>query len=293
MGAYGLGGPDALSGVELRQLRAFAVVAEAGTVTEAARRLRVAQPSLSQQIAGLERRVGATLFHRGPRGVELTESGRALLSGAQRAFAELEAALTAARGTAPPVRIGLCHGVPDRTLDLVEELVAGARPAEPGYEQLTTAEQEARLRAGELALGVLRLPVAEAGLRLRTLGEFPLGVVLDRAHPLAGRSALDWPQLAGQRLLWFPAARAPGYAAALLGHLAERGWTPELTVPENAGHTLFRRALRGRRDLVALRPRHTAEDDPLLTWRPLPDPFHETLALAALADGPWARLLGG
>ncbi|KUJ65087.1 hypothetical protein ACZ90_51765 [Streptomyces albus subsp. albus] len=289
---HGPSGPDGLSGVELRQLRAFAVVAEAGTVTEAARRLRIAQPSLSQQLAGLERRVGAALFHRRPQGMELTEGGRALLAGARRAFAELESALAAVRGTASPVRVGLCHGVPDQALDRVEELIARERPGELVFEQLTTAEQAARLRAGALAFGVLRLPVAETDLRLRTVSHHPLGVVLDRAHPLAGESALTWSGLAGQRLLWFPAARAPGYAAEVLRHLADRGWTPEISVPEHAGHALFRRALRGRRDLVALRPRHTVADDPALVWRALPDPPCETLALAALADGPWSRLLG-
>ena len=61
--------------VELRHLRYFVTVAEEGTMREAARVLRIAQPSLSQQISTLERRVGAPLFHGRPKGMELTEGG--------------------------------------------------------------------------------------------------------------------------------------------------------------------------------------------------------------------------
>ena len=71
--AAGAGAPQ---GVELRHLRYFVAVADAGTFTRAAERLFVAQPTLSQQIGRLEQIVGTLLLQRRREGVQLTAAGR-------------------------------------------------------------------------------------------------------------------------------------------------------------------------------------------------------------------------
>lgn len=75
--------------MELRSLRAFAEVADAGSFSRAATALGIAQSALSRQVSALEREVGGRLFHRTGRGVALTELGvrlapraRALMAGA-------------------------------------------------------------------------------------------------------------------------------------------------------------------------------------------------------------------
>ena len=69
-----------VGGVELRQLRYFAAVAQEQSVTVAAARLRISQSALSSAVAQLEAAMGTALFRRVPRrGVELTESGLRLL----------------------------------------------------------------------------------------------------------------------------------------------------------------------------------------------------------------------
>src|SRR5262249_57515067 len=77
--------PAAPQGVELRHLRYFAAVADAGTFTRAAERLFVAQPTLSQQIHRLEQIVGTPLLHRRRAGVQLTAAGPPLLAAAPAA----------------------------------------------------------------------------------------------------------------------------------------------------------------------------------------------------------------
>jgi DNA-binding transcriptional LysR family regulator len=90
--------------MNLNQLRVFHAVAQLGSISGAARLLRVSQPAVSKQLAELESSIGAPLVDRLPRGVRLTRIGRALeehaarLFGAERA-AELElASLTGAGG---------------------------------------------------------------------------------------------------------------------------------------------------------------------------------------------------
>src|ERR1700756_942197 len=91
--------------MELRHLRYFVAVADAGSLTLAAeKRLHTAQPSLSRQIRDLEYEVGAELFKRSVRGVELTAAGKAFLAHARAALEETEAAIEAARRAARPAK---------------------------------------------------------------------------------------------------------------------------------------------------------------------------------------------
>src|SRR5947207_3226573 len=93
------------SGMELRHLRYFVAVAEAGSLTVAAeRQLHTSQPSLSRQIRDLENQVGAQLLRRSARGIELTPAGRAFLDHARLVLSQVEAAAEAARRVAHPAK---------------------------------------------------------------------------------------------------------------------------------------------------------------------------------------------
>src|ERR1700726_4715491 len=91
--------------MELRHLRYFIAVAEAGSVTVAAQRmLHTSQPSLSRQIRDLEDEVGAELLTRRARGIELTPAGRAFFDHARSVLSQVEAAGEAARRAAHPAK---------------------------------------------------------------------------------------------------------------------------------------------------------------------------------------------
>ena len=108
-------------GPDWNLIRAFLAVAEAGSLSGAARRLGLSQPTLGRQVQALEEQLGATLFHRRPRGLDLAEAGLDLIGPAramQAAAADLAlAAAGSDRGLAGTVRVTAsamtaCHHLP-------------------------------------------------------------------------------------------------------------------------------------------------------------------------------------
>ena len=279
-------------GVELRHLRYFVTVAEEGTMTEAARVLRIAQPSLSQQISALERRVGAPLFHRRPTGMELTEGGRILYAGANRVLAEIESALVQARDARRSVRVGVSGTVPEHLLARVEQLLAEHGPLDVEFTVAESREQLDLLRTGTLAFGVMRVFHDVEDLATLTLADEPLGLLLRSDHPLADLQALTWADLADQDLLWFPPKRNPRFADDVLTHLADHGWSPQLRIIETHSEALFHHHLRTSQNLLALRTRNTTAADAGIAWRPFAsDPPRRRFALVTPAGSLWAGLL--
>jgi DNA-binding transcriptional LysR family regulator len=86
--------------MELRQLRYIIAVAEEGNVTRAAERLGIQPPPLSRQIRAVEHEVDAQLFRRKPRGVELTDAGRAFIENARAVLAQVDHTFETTRRTA-------------------------------------------------------------------------------------------------------------------------------------------------------------------------------------------------
>ncbi|MFB4301694.1 LysR family transcriptional regulator [Actinomadura sp. NTSP31] len=254
--------------MELRQLRYFVAVAEEANLTRAAERLGLRSPSLSQQIRGLERELGAALFDRTAAGMELTPAGAALLPEARAA---LEAAGRGARAVAAAsaatvvLAVGVPPGVPP---DLPGRIGAAARDARvrPVFEDAATDLQLAALRRRALDLAVVTLPADLSGLAAETVHDEPLGVLMADGHRLARRDAIAWRDLDGERLLWFDRALASGYHDAVLDACRAGGWEPEIRV-STARRAVARAELASGEPVVALRPAWAAE--PGLVWRPI------------------------
>lgn len=143
--------------MQLHQLAYFVAVADTRHFTRAAERMRVAQPSLSQQIRALERDVGAELFHRIRGNLSLTEAGEALLPFARRILADTESAYQAVRELDElgrgKVRLG---ATPSLCTGLLPAMLAGFRTTYPGIE-LTLHESGSRDLQTDLAEGALDL----------------------------------------------------------------------------------------------------------------------------------------
>jgi LysR family hca operon transcriptional activator len=112
--------------MELRHLRYFVAVAEAGSLTVAAeRRLHTAQPSLSRQIRDLEQEVGAPLFTRSVRGIALTPAGQVFLEHARLVLTAADTAIETARRAARPSKPSLALGfLTGQEMDWLPEAMA-------------------------------------------------------------------------------------------------------------------------------------------------------------------------
>lgn len=181
--------------MELRHLRYFIAVAETGSLTVAAeRRLHTSQPSLSRQIRDLEDEVGAELFSRSARGVELTAAGRAFLDHARLALTQVDAAIEAARRAALPSKqvfaLGFLTGEEmtwlPRAMQVLRDELPNIDVTVSSHYSPDLADALAR---GKLDLAFLR---AEPGFDLdyRVVSREKLVVLMPSDHPLTGRAAI-------------------------------------------------------------------------------------------------------
>jgi LysR family hydrogen peroxide-inducible transcriptional activator len=192
--------------VELHQLRYFIAVADEGNFSRAAAKVRVAQPSLSQQIRKLEAEIGQPLFDRLPRSVVLTEAGRCLLDyarqilasigDAQRCVDELKGKIagdvavgaipTIAPYVLPELVVTFQKHYPDVTLHIVEDVTAGITR---------------RIEAGELDVALASTCRPSPTLRRESIGNEPLLLLVPEGHALAKKTLAEFDDLKSQRFL--------------------------------------------------------------------------------------------
>jgi DNA-binding transcriptional LysR family regulator len=178
--------------MELRHLRYFIAVAEEGHITRAAERLGMQQPPLSQRIKALERELDVQLFHRRPRGVELTDAGRAFLDNSRVMLAHLDHTFETTRRTARGEQGRLCVGVtPTGPFHpFVPRVIRAFREAFPlvslTMEESLTNDLVERLRNEKVDAAFLRTSVAELEeIAAHPLLEEPMVVALPSGHVLA------------------------------------------------------------------------------------------------------------
>lgn len=198
--------------MELRHLRYFVVVADTCHFGQAAERLQMAQPPLSQQIRQLEAELGVELLARTTRSVRLTAAGEAFLADARRILAAVDDAARRARrfaeGKAGTLRIGLTGTASYTQLPVLARLVKQHLPgvALDIHTEMLTPAIETALDTGELDIGVLRPPVREDSLELRPIAREQFVVALPDGHRLTAQASVTVGELRGEDFIMYPAA---------------------------------------------------------------------------------------
>lgn len=190
--------------MELRHLRYFVAVAEAGSLTVAAQaKLHTSQPSLSRQIRDLEDEVGAQLLTRRARGIELTPAGRAFLEHARTALSQVQAATEAARRITHPARPCFAMGfLTGHELTWMPEALRILREELPNIDVVISSQYSPMLAdalsKGKIDAAFLRRERGVPGLAYRLLIKEPLMVILPADHRLSALKAIRPADLVGE-----------------------------------------------------------------------------------------------
>jgi DNA-binding transcriptional LysR family regulator len=223
--------------MELRHLRYFVAVAEERSFVRASRRLRLAQPSLSRQIQALETEVGATLFHRLPRGVALTSAGEAFLEHARTAIESAGHAVAHARVAAQDGGSDLtfAHGELSVFSHLIETLLSEFRGKHPQARIRVSSQSDAdayrALREKRIDVACVFIadwPVVDGLETHRIVDCATTGVLLPATHPLAAQKSIRLAELSGTTWIHSGPQRWPGTFERLELALRDRGLVPQV-----------------------------------------------------------------
>ena len=161
--------------MEIRQLRMFREVVDAGSISEAARRMNLSQPPLSYHMKMLEQELGVTLFHRGKKNIELTSAGRLLYERAETMLS-LESAVSrevSEEGTKKTLRIGVTPTTSPLLIPVLTKLHQMEGNLVFEVSDGTSFSLREMLEKGILDCTLLRSPIRLDGLNARQLRKEP------------------------------------------------------------------------------------------------------------------------
>jgi DNA-binding transcriptional LysR family regulator len=221
-------------------LRYFVAVADEGQITRAARKLKIAQPALSQAMAQLEADVGFPLFERHPRGVTLTKAGRAFYAHAWRAVeaaAEAEQAggwlRRSAEGT---IEFGFVGSPPGLDSPKLIEAFAVAHPGiDFRYRELPFPTLPTSGWIADVDIAVCHTPPVDEEVWAHPLRHEPRALLAPKQHRLAGRDAATLADALGETFIGLHPSVAPDWAGfwSLDDH---RGGPPQRSTPDRAAN---------------------------------------------------------
>ena len=221
--------------MELRHLRYFVAVAHEGHITRAAEKLRMQQPPLSQQIRALEREIDATLFVRHPRGVALTDAGRAFLTDAEAILGEVEHAKMRARRTARGevgrIAVGFTTSAPFHPL--VARAMREFRIKRPDVsfvlEESSSADMVSGLRDERLDVAFIRSGLVDPeGITVHALLQEDTAVAFPAQHPLSRRPVLALKELSEETFILYRRPDGRGLYDVIIAACSAAGFSPHV-----------------------------------------------------------------
>jgi LysR family transcriptional regulator, benzoate and cis,cis-muconate-responsive activator of ben and cat genes len=207
--------------MDLRQMRYFLALAQEGNFGRAAERLHMAQPPLTRQIRAIEEELGAALFVRVPKGVELTPAGQALLeevpnilSLAQRSE---ERTRLAGQGLVGRLEVGTFgSGI----LNVVPRVLANFHKLRPdvtiGLHNLDKGAQIRALRERRIAVGFARLVPNEPDLKIEMVMREPILIALREGHVLCDKAEIGVKDLDNEPMILYPNFAMTGLAQSVI-----------------------------------------------------------------------------
>lgn len=228
--------------MNLRQMECFLAVADELHFRRAADRLRLAPPSVSEAVAGLERSLGSRLVERTSRRVQLTPFGAEFAAAIRPPIEALYQAHRTARLRSAQHRDLVVAHTPELGRLILPGLVDAWPAATAGDDEarnrwrpvpMHTPEQLAAVADGEVDVGLCWSVPEQPGIASAVLGEFPLVAVLQASDPLASRREVALADLRTRQILITPRADNPYLDTRLQADITRAG-IPRTRVEEVA-----------------------------------------------------------
>ncbi|WP_430301838.1 LysR substrate-binding domain-containing protein, partial [Pseudomonas aeruginosa] len=231
----------------LRHLRYFIAVAEELHFGRAAERLGISQPPLSQQIQALEEEIGARLFERTNRRVELTDAGRLFLDESRQVLAQVDKAVLLARrahlGELGELKIGFTSSAPFTST--IPSSIHAFRKAYPDVhldlQEMSSRQVLKALLEESLQVGVIRPLALPDAVHWVELFREPLVAVLRADHPLAAGSedGLAIAALAEEPFVFFPRSYGTGLYDQVIALTRQAGFSPRIAQEASEAMTII------------------------------------------------------
>ena len=228
--------------MELRHIRYFLVLAEELNFSRAAERLYIAQPPLSRQIQELEKEIGAKLFHRTNRQVELTNAGKVFLKKAYHILDQVEQACISTRlsstGKEGEFRIGFNGAIHDiiPTLKKYRELYP-----EVGIilKQMNATEQIEALNEKRIDIGTVTIPINNDKIQVMPLRKIHFMVAFPEKHPLALKESIYIRDMADETFIITPKSAGALYYDTFMSAFENADFTPKITIQAHDIHSVL------------------------------------------------------
>jgi len=268
--------------LEIRHLRYFLAVSEAGSFSRAADRLGVSQPNISQQMRDLEAVLRVELFQRRGKRILLTSAGTTFQQHARAILRQIESFLEELSRAPGEMRGALHLGVvPILNVPLIPKLVGLFANTHAGVsltvEEISSTEIETAIEEGRMDVGLGFLTRHSPNLHYELLGHDEFALIVHRSHPWAKRRMISVSDLHRERLVQLPDSFVMRRMtdAICREHQVRPRTVAEINAIEtllrslgslNAGALMPRIVLRENSDLVAIRlkGRHLAAEIGLL-----------------------------
>jgi LysR family transcriptional regulator, benzoate and cis,cis-muconate-responsive activator of ben and cat genes len=199
--------------MELRQLRAFVEIAAAGSITAAAKVLRLTQPALSRQIKALEEELDVSLLIRGAHSINLTPAGELLKNESIKLlrFSDTMIEKVRAEAAGEPLRVAYAPSLAAEFIaSAIERFSQIHSRVRVSLFDRSSAEMHAGLAAGKFDL-ILAVPCAGDAVRWMPLRDYGWEILLPANHPLASKQIISPADLDGQKLLLLERESYPDY----------------------------------------------------------------------------------
>lgn len=225
----------------------FIAVAEELHFGRAAERLGISQPPLSQQIQALEEEIGARLFERTNRRVELTDAGRLFLDESRQVLAQVDKAVLLARrahlGELGELKIGFTSSAPFTST--IPSSIHAFRKAYPDVhldlQEMSSRQVLKALLEESLQVGVIRPLALPDAVHWVELFREPLVAVLRADHPLAAGSedGLAIAALAEEPFVFFPRSYGTGLYDQVIALTRQAGFSPRIAQEASEAMTII------------------------------------------------------